>query len=247
MPCIRSLRRRPHLPGSVHSKREASESDVYKVNQWILLVTLLSTAWMTSGLADWAEARCDVYALGEDHTDRVLPCTFAQRQGSITIRRGDDVTHELSPTGDTPGNFRDQHGRTVYRQGGLGDQGLIFRFPDESVYVYWSTSGLEPADRDNPTWPFSTRDYDATALLRCKSAGATEFDTCPAGILRMDDAQASVVAQNRRGEQFTINFMKDYVNATNREVTARMEGDTWILEFADGEVWEVPLAAIEGG
>ena len=37
------------------------------------------------------------------------------------------------------------------------------------------------------------------------------------------------------------------VNATNRELEAKMEDDTWILNFANGEVWEVPLAAIEGG
>jgi hypothetical protein len=49
------------------------------------------------------------------------------------------------------------------------------------------------------------------------------------------------------GEQFTINFMTDYVNATNREVEAKLKGDTWILNFANGEVWEVPLAAVEGG
>ena len=217
------------------------------MNRTILLTTLLAMAWTTPGLADWTEARCDVYARGEDHTDTILPCTFAQRQGSITITRGDGVAHELSPAGDAPGNFRDQHGRTVYRQSGLGDQGLIFRFPDESVYVYWSTASLEPADRDNPTWPFSTRDYDATTLLRCKSPGDTEYGLCPAGILRMEGAQASIVVQNPKGEQFTINFMKEYVNATNRELTARRKGDTWILEFADGEIWEVPLAAIEGG
>ena len=129
----------------------------------------------------------------------------------------------------------------------MGDQGLIFRFPDESVYVYWNTASLDPADEDNPSWPFSTRDYDATTLLRCKSAGDTEFGNCPAGILRMEDAQASIVVQNQTGEQFTINFMQEYINATNREVKARMEGDTWILEFANGEIWEVPLAAIEGG
>jgi hypothetical protein len=41
--------------------------------------------------------------------------------------------------------------------------------------------------------------------------------------------------------------MKGYVNAANRELEAHLEGDTWILEFADGEVWEVPIAAIEGG
>jgi hypothetical protein len=63
----------------------------------------------------------------------------------------------------------------------------------------------------------------------------------------MENSQASIVVQNQLGEQFTINFMTDYVNAANREVEARLEDDTWILEFANGEVWEVPLAAVEGG
>ena len=63
----------------------------------------------------------------------------------------------------------------------------------------------------------------------------------------MEDQQASIVVQNQFGEQFTINFMKDYVNATNRDLVARLEDDIWILEFKNGETWEVPLAAIEGG
>ena len=53
--------------------------------------------------------------------------------------------------------------------------------------------------------------------------------------------------QNQLGEQFSINFMSDYVNATNREVDAVLEGDTWTVTVANGEVYEVPLAAIEGG
>ena len=55
------------------------------------------------------------------------------------------------------------------------------------------------------------------------------------------------MVQNEAGEQFTINFMTDYVNATNREVKATLIDDTWTLEFDSGAVWEVPLAAIEGG
>jgi hypothetical protein len=197
--------------------------------------------------ADSTDARCDIYPAGSDHTDVMIPCTFSQRQGYVTIRRSDGVTHDLSPLGDAAGNFVDQQGRTVSRQSGLGDQGLIFRFPDESVFVYWSTAALAPPDEDNATAPFSTRDYDATTLLRCKAAGEAEFGTCPAGILRMENAQASIVVQNPAGEQFTINFMTDDVNATNREVEARLEVDTWILNFANGEVWQVPRAAIEGG
>ena len=101
--------------------------------------------------ADWREAQCDVYPAGSDKSEKTLPCTFAQSQGYITITREDGITYELSPVGDTPGNFQDAQGRAVYRQSGLGDQGVIFRLPDESLYVYWSTAALQPADEDNPT------------------------------------------------------------------------------------------------
>lgn len=221
------------------------------MNRWTCIAAAWAVAW--AGLwavpvpADSAEAACEIYPKGEDHTDVLIPCTFSQRQGYITITRSDGVTHDLSPVGDAAGNFRDQDGRTVYRESGLGDQGLIFRFPNESIYVYWNAKMLEPADENSWTAPFTTAEYDATTRLRCKAAGDSEFGSCPAGIARMEDGQASIVVQNQLGEQFTINFMKDYVNATNREVEARMEGDTWILNFANGEVWEVPLAAIEGG
>jgi hypothetical protein len=229
---------------ATHDVTEADKA--MKRSMWTMALGMLLAA-TGSAAADSTDARCDVYPAGSDHTDKMIPCTFGQRQGYITIMREDGVTHELSPTGDAPGNFRDQQGRPVSRQSGLGDQGQIFRFPDESVFVYWDTSALQPADENNPTWPFTTRDYDATTLLRCKAVGDSGFGNCPAGILRMENRQASIVVQNQLGEQFTINFMSDYVNATNRELEARLDGDTWILNFANGEVWEVPLAAIEGG
>ena len=40
------------------------------------------------------------------------------------------------------------------------------------------------------------------------------------------------------------NFMSD---ATNRKADARFVGDTWIVTVDDVDVYEVPLAAIEGG
>lgn len=217
------------------------------MNRWSIVAGAVALAWTASSVADSTEARCDIYAAGEDHTDRMIHCTFSQRQGHVTISREDGVSHDLSPVGDDPGNYRDQDGRAVYRQGGLGDQGLIFRFPDESVYVYWNTAALEPADEDNPTAPFSTRDYDATALLRCRGVDEAAFGSCPAGVLRMEDGQGSVVVQSPKGEQFTINFMKDYVNATNREAQATLEGDVWTVTINGAEVYEVPLAMIEGG
>jgi len=213
-----------------------------------VIATILAMLHATTAAADSAKARCDVYPLGSDHISKMVPCTFSQRQGYVTISRDDGVTHELSPLGDRPGNFRDQHGHAAYRQSGLGEQGQIFRFKNQSVYVYWNTSALEPqSDEENATVPFTTLDYDATALLRCRAVGDTESGSCPAGILRMDGGQASIVVQNKRGEQFTINFMGDYVNATNREVEARLDGDTWIVTIENDEVYEVPLAAVEGG
>ncbi len=130
---------------------------------------------------------------------------------------------------------------------GLGTQGQIFRFEDISIFLYWDTSALNPSDEDNPTAPFSTKDYDATTLLRCRAAGDTEYGNCPAGVARMENRQASVTVQSQLGERFTINFMTGYVNATNHEVEARLEGDTWIVTLDNGEIYEVPLAAIEGG
>ena len=214
---------------------------------WLAVAAAIAALWTAQSPADSTDARCDIYAKGSDHTDKMIRCRFSQRQGYITITRQDGVTHDLSPVGDTPGNFRDQQGRTVYRQSGLDDQGLIFRFPDESIYLYWSTAALERQDENNPTAPFSTGDYDATTLLRCGDAGDSKPGSCPAGALRMEDGQASVVIQNQRGEQFTINFMKDYVNASNRKAEARLEGDTWIVTIDGAEVYEVPLALIQGG
>jgi len=214
---------------------------------WVMAAALIAAIAAVPASADSTEARCDIYRAGDDHAEKMLPCTFSQRQGYITIYRSDGVTHDLSPVGDAPGNFRVQNGRAVYRQSGLGDQGLIFRFPDQSVFVYWSTAALHPSDADNPTAPFSTKDYDATTLLRCRAAGSTAFGQCPAGILRMEDKQASIVVLSPAGEQFTINFMTGYVNATNREADAKLNGDTWTVTINGKEMYEVPLAAIEGG
>jgi len=55
------------------------------------------------------------------------------------------------------------------------------------------------------------------------------------------------VIESPGGDQFTINFMRDYVNATNRKADARLEGDTWIVVIDDTDIYEVPRAAIEGG
>lgn len=199
-------------------------------------------------MADSVDARCDIYPAGEDHTDVMIPCRFYQAQGHVVITRSDGVEHDLAPDGETPGNFTDQDAQPVYRQSGLGDQGLIFRFPEESVYVYWSTAALDTEDGQRPPYaPATELDFDATAWTRCKDVGADTWEQCPSGVLRMDGGQGSVVIEDPEGQTFTINFMSDYVNAANREVEASLDGDVWTVVVNGERVYEVMLALIEGG
>ena len=111
-----------------------------KIN--LAFVAFLLAYASSFAIADSTDAACEIYPLGEDHTDVLIPCRFSQRQGYITITRSDGITHDLAPVGDAPGNYEDRDGHSVYRQSGLGDQGQIFRFPEESVFVYWDTGRL---------------------------------------------------------------------------------------------------------
>jgi hypothetical protein len=212
-----------------------------------MVAVMVLSSYALPGAADSSAARCDLYPAGADHAEKMIPCSFSQRQGYITLTRADGVTHELTPDGETPGRYRDQQNQIVVRESGLGDQGQILRFPQETVYVYWSTAALTPPAAGNPTVPYTTQDYDATALLRCQAGQAAAFQQCPAGVLRMEDGQASVVLRSPAGAEFTINFMTDYVNATNRRAEARLNGDTWVVVIDDTDTYEVPLAFLRGG
>jgi len=90
--------------------------------------------------ADTVQARCDVYPKGQDRATSSGLCTFSQRQGAIGIQLENGKRYDLRPVGNNPGNYRDQGGRPAYRQSGLGDKGQIFRFANESIYVYWDTA-----------------------------------------------------------------------------------------------------------
>jgi hypothetical protein len=68
----------------------------------MILLAVLTAGWVNPAAADWTEARCDIYAAGEDQASAMIPCTFGQRQGNVTITRSDGVTHDLVSTGDEP-------------------------------------------------------------------------------------------------------------------------------------------------
>ena len=61
------------------------------------------------------------------------------------------------------------------------------------------------------------------------------------------DFAVQVTSSIPDAQQFTINFMKDYINATNREAQATLAGDTWTVTIDGTDIYEVPLALIEGG
>lgn len=200
--------------------------------------------------ADTVQARCDIYPAGSDIVRTSGPCSFGQRQGNVSITRDDGVSHDLRPDGDVPGNFRDQHGNRVYRNSGLGAAGQIFRTPTESIFVYWDADAGQEALATNP---FTTGDYDAISTLRCGKAGQDLTFDCPAGVMRLEDRQASVTVQGLNGDLFTLNFMRDsgtgkaYVNATQGQAEGSLTGDLWRVILNGTAEYEVPLAMIEGG
>jgi len=203
-------------------------------------------------LADWTDARCDIYPRGEDHAGASIPCVFSQRQGYITITRSDGVVHDLSPKGDVPGNFRGADGKDVYRQSGLGKAGLIFRFADESVFVYWDTAGLPgSSDANNYAAPYSTRKFDATARLPCSLQGQLMAgnDGCAVGINRGPKAGQAVIAIMRAdGIERILQFDGDSVVSPGEgEIRAQRQSDEWAVTIDDVETYRIPLAVIEGG
>lgn len=220
---------------------------ILKREKFSFIISSVLFFHMTQANADWTDALCDIYPKGSDSPEKIIPCIFSQRQGYITITRNDGVTHDLSPT-DKADLYTDDKNREIVREYIPGDGGFIFRLSNESVYVYWNTSALHPdtTDANNWTAPYTTEKHDATTRLKCGKLNDNQ-QSCPAGILRMEDKQASIVITSPSGQEFTINFMTDYINATGREVQSRLNGDTWIIDIDNAETYEIPLAAIEGG
>ena len=199
--------------------------------------------------ADWTDARCDIYPKGEDQASASVPCVFSQRQGHVNIDRSDGIAHDLIPYGDNPGNYQDQDGNMAYRNSGLGEDGLIFRMSDESVYVYWDTSGLPGTEgADNYAAPYSTRDWDATTRLNCTLGKVSDGD-CAAGINRGPGNRQAVIAIMRPdGVERVLQFDGDQVvSPGGGEIQAELVGDDWIIKIDDEESYRIPLAAPEGG
>ena len=94
-------------------------------------------------LADSTRSECGISNSIEQKPEFTSSCVFSQRQGFVTLRIEGGDYFELTPFGDTPGNYRDQDGNAVYRRRGLGEDGLIFKMPNTYLFVFWSPSQLD--------------------------------------------------------------------------------------------------------
>lgn len=116
--------------------------------------SLATASFAMAAKADTVNAHCDFYPAGSNSISRSTNCTFSQRQGFITIRTQNGQEYDFRPVGDQPGNFVDANGEAVYRQAGLGSDGLIFDMGEERLYVYWDAAPFS----GNHTTPYATGD-----------------------------------------------------------------------------------------
>jgi hypothetical protein len=60
-----------------------------------VLIAAVLAGWAMPSAADSTQARCEIYPKGSDKLETMVPCTFGQRQGYITITREDGVAYDL--------------------------------------------------------------------------------------------------------------------------------------------------------
>lgn len=84
----------PPQRGALQSFYIADVIEPMEAKTLATLALIASAVWTIPGGADWTEARCDIYPKGSDRLEKMIPCTFGQRQGFITITREDGVTYD---------------------------------------------------------------------------------------------------------------------------------------------------------
>ena len=213
---------------------------------------LLTTAFLlgVQVAADWGDARCDIYPRGEDRASAVLACVFYQAQGHIVISRSDGKEYDLIPQEDDPDHYRDSTGADVYREL-MGEQGMVFRLPEESLFVYWDTSGLPGRNSaDELTRPFSTRTLDATAQLICTLPGVSESGRahCPAGVVRGPGKGRAVVAILRPDGFVRLLQLEDgrVVAHGKGKLSVERFNDEWRVRIDNGEGYRIPVELLSG-
>ena len=175
---------------------------------------------------------------------------FYQAQGHIVITRSDCREYDFIPQDDDPNHYRDSNGADVYQEI-LGEEGMIFRLPDESLFVYWDTSGLPGRNSaDELTKPFSTQTLDAVGQVICTLKGISESGRshCPAGVLRGPGKDQSIVAILRPdGYVRLLHFEGDRILAHGKGgLSVEHFQDEWQIRIDGGESYRIPAELLSG-
>jgi hypothetical protein len=188
----------------------------------VIPALLVGLALTGAARADTVNARCEIHPGGQSRASASGPCTFSQRQGHVAIQLADGTRHELSPRGDQPGTYVDGKGRPAYRNKGLGSRGQIYRLADQSIYVYWETSGTQAAR------PATKDAWGSPSKLPATAAPDMPFDRT----LALQGISFRVRAANDSSIN-TLEIVPSGLQTDNSTITQQIDGQVTGAEVAD--------------
>lgn len=133
----------------------------------LFFAAIASVGFAVTAKADTVKARCDVYPKGSDRASWYGLCTFSQQQGFVDIQLQNGKSYDLRPVADQADKYVTQNGQPVTRELGLGDKGQIYRFVNESIFVYW-----DPAPFDKPASNPTTSSSSTSSSARLGTLSA---------------------------------------------------------------------------
>jgi hypothetical protein len=157
---------------------------------------------------DTVKSRCGYSEKADAGPETYHPCTFSQRQGTISISIGSDAPYLFSPDGDLAGTYLDQAGQRVYRKKGLGKRGQLFQLSGRYLYVLW-----------NP----------APGRLECQSTDLTAPSHCLLG-----DGNTGFALQATGGSSLnTLTLSSIGLAVSNEAQEIELDGTAYLAELAD--------------
>ncbi|MEH6593304.1 MAG: hypothetical protein V7746_23745 [Halioglobus sp.] len=91
---------------------------------------------------------------------------------------GEQLSHEFSPDGESPGTYLDQHGERVYRKKGLGESGQLFQLSQGFLHVIWDAIPTRfGCKRDQLTFPNQCELGDGNAGFRLQATSGNSMNS----------------------------------------------------------------------
>lgn len=202
-----------------------------------IAATLLPLSLMAPAKADTTQARCDIYPLGEDRATAVVPCTFSQNQGYVTITLEDGTTYELTPAADRPAAYTDQDGNNVFREDDLGEAGLIYRFATESIYVYW-----------NATVEDSSAPRQGSGNVPCSAYQPTYDSLCAITVTYGGPGNSSMALTAPDGYEYMLTYYDNQIHSPdpNVQISVNVSNGQYYVDINDGEFFILDETIVTG-